>query len=303
MSDREESPERQENGSHRSNEESADRGSESPARRSRSRSRSPRQRSRSKSPRKRSRSRSRSRSRRYSRHQRDPSRSRSRSPKYRRYARGRSPHDGYERRGGSRYGNYSDYRHRSDYRDHSRSPMSSRRRHVGNRENPPTGRCLGIFGLSIYTQERDLKEVFTKYGPIDEVQIVYDAQSGRSRGFAFVYFEAPEDAAMAKERCNGIEIDGRKIRVDFSITQRAHTPTPGIYMGKPTYSGPRYRGGGEGGRGGGSESRGSGGGGGGGGGGGRYESRRSPSPYYSREKRRYSRSRSRSHSPRKYHYY
>jgi len=23
--------------------------------------------------------------------------------------------------------------------------------------------------------------------------------------------------------------------VDFSITQRAHTPTPGIYMGKPTY--------------------------------------------------------------------
>lgn len=39
---------------------------------------------------------------------------------------------------------------------------------------------------------------------------------------------------QAKDRCNGMEIDGRKIRVDFSITQRAHTPTPGIYMGKPT---------------------------------------------------------------------
>jgi hypothetical protein len=77
----------------------------------------------------------------------------------------------------------------------SRSPMSSRRRHVGNRENPPTGRCLGIFGLSIYTQERDLKEVFSKYGPIEDVQIVYDAQTGRSRGFSFVYFENKEDAA------------------------------------------------------------------------------------------------------------
>lgn len=32
-----------------------------------------------------------------------------------------------------------------------------------------------------------------------------------------------------------MEIDGRRIRVDFSITQRAHTPTPGIYMGKPTH--------------------------------------------------------------------
>ena len=72
--------------------------------------------------------------------------------------------------------------------------MSSRRRHVGNRENPPSGRCIGVFGLSIYTQERDLKEVFTKYGPLEDVQIVYDAQTGRSRGFAFVYFENKNDA-------------------------------------------------------------------------------------------------------------
>lgn len=65
--------------------------------------------------------------------------------------------------------------------------------------------------------------------------IKYVFQTGRSRGFAFIYFESMEDAKAAKESCNGIEIDGRRIRVDFSITQRAHTPTPGIYMGKPTY--------------------------------------------------------------------
>lgn len=112
--------------------------------------------------------------------------------------------------------------------------MSNRKRHAGDREQPPPGKCLGVFGLSIYTQERDLKEIFGKYGRLEDVQIVYDAQTGRSRGFAFVYFEAERDAAAAKDRCNGSEIDGRKIRVDFSITQRAHTPTPGIYMGKPT---------------------------------------------------------------------
>ena len=40
--------------------------------------------------------------------------------------------------------------------------------------------------------------------------------------------------SQAKENCNGLELDGRRIRVDFSITKRAHTPTPGVYMGRPT---------------------------------------------------------------------
>ena len=35
------------------------------------------------------------------------------------------------------------------------------------------------------------------------------------------------------------ELDGKKIRVDFSITKRAHTPTPGVYMGRPTGSSQR----------------------------------------------------------------
>ena len=39
---------------------------------------------------------------------------------------------------------------------------------------------------------------------------------------------------QAKEQAAGTEIDGRRIRCDFSITERAHTPTPGIYLGKPT---------------------------------------------------------------------
>lgn len=39
---------------------------------------------------------------------------------------------------------------------------------------------------------------------------------------------------QAKDRANGMELDGRRIRVDFSITKRPHTPTPGIYMGRPT---------------------------------------------------------------------
>ncbi|KAK2538219.1 Tra2b [Columba guinea] len=111
----------------------------------------------------------------------------------------------------------------------------------GERANPDPNCCLGVFGLSLYTTERDLREVFSKYGPIADVSIVYDQQSRRSRGFAFVYFENVEDAKEAKERANGMELDGRRIRVDFSITKRPHTPTPGIYMGRPTYGSSRRR--------------------------------------------------------------
>ncbi|MEJ1279520.1 transformer 2 alpha [Cricetulus griseus] len=155
--------------------------------------------------------------------------------------------------------------------------MSNRRRHTGSRANPDPNTCLGVFGLSLYTTERDLREVFSRYGPLSGVNVVYDQRTGRSRGFAFVYFERIDDSKEAMERANGMELDGRRIRVDYSITKRAHTPTPGIYMGRPTQGYDRgYD---------------------------RYEDydyryrRRSPSPYYSRYR---SRSRSRSYSPRRY---
>ncbi|XP_049873792.1 transformer-2 protein homolog beta isoform X6 [Pectinophora gossypiella] len=127
------------------------------------------------------------------------------------------------------------YSPRGSYRrSHSHSPMSSRRRHLGDRENPTPSRCLGVFGLSLYTTEQQINHIFSKYGPVEKVQVVIDAKTGRSRGFCFVYYESQDDAKVAKNECTGMEIDGRRIRVDFSITQRAHTPTPGIYMGKPT---------------------------------------------------------------------
>ncbi|XP_029919314.1 transformer-2 protein homolog alpha isoform X2 [Myripristis murdjan] len=232
---------------------------------------------------KRSESRSRSRS---------ESRSHSRRHSNRRYSRSRSRSHSHRKRSRSR--SYSpEYRRR---RSQSTSPMSNRRRHTGSRANPDPNTCLGVFGLSLYTTERDLREVFSRYGPLAGVNVVYDQRTGRSRGFAFVYFERIEDSKEAMERANGMELDGRRIRVDYSITKRPHTPTPGIYMGRPTHNG------------GGSSS------------GGRrgrdsyydrgydrydrydeydyrYSRRRSPSPYYSRYR---SRSRSRSYSPRRY---
>lgn len=173
--------------------------STTPERRKRSRNRYSRGRSRN-----RSRTRSRSRSRRRYRSRNSHSKSRSYTPHERK---------SYDRR-----------------KSYSRSPLSERRRH----DNPHQSRCLGVFGLSVYTTEEKITQIFSKYGPIERVQVVIDAKTCKSRGFCFVYFESAEDAKVAKEQCCGMEIDDRRIRVDYSITQRAHTPTPGVYMGKPT---------------------------------------------------------------------
>jgi len=59
----------------------------------------------------------------------------------------------------------------------------------GNRDAPQANTCLGVFGLSLYTTERELEKEFGKFGPIAKITVVLDGKTGRSRGFAFVTFE------------------------------------------------------------------------------------------------------------------
>lgn len=121
-------------------------------------------------------------------------------------------------------------RHHSRCRSKSRSRTPGhhhRMRYYGTRENPHKSRVVGIFGLSNSSNEATLMDVFAPFGPIEHVQIIYDRQTEKSRGFGFIYFKEIETATKARTTCNGMSLDGKRIRVDYSITKRAHTPTPG----------------------------------------------------------------------------
>lgn len=98
-----------------------------------------------------------------------------------------------------------------------------------------------MFGLSLDTSEKTMLDYFSQFGKIERCEMVFDRKTGRSRGFGFIYYQNLEDAIAAKDRAPGLEIEGHRVRVDYSITKRAHTPTPGIYMGKPTARGRRDR--------------------------------------------------------------
>lgn len=166
-----------------------------------------------------------------------PSRGRSysRSPSGSRSSRGRSPAGGG---GGSRSGSGSpgapprSAPKKNKVDDERDEIEQASKNHFGSRYEPPTSNVIGVFGMSIYTSEEKLEDVMSKFGRLKKVAIVHDQRTRRSRGFGFVTFEDPEDAADARDKMNGKNIDDREVRVDFSITKSAHDSTPGEYRGR-----------------------------------------------------------------------
>ncbi|KAF7054488.1 hypothetical protein CFC21_062154 [Triticum aestivum] len=62
------------------------------------------------------------------------------------------------------------------------------------------------------TDERSLKDFFD-YRPLN-ADIVTDRETGRSRGFGFVWFDDEESLSNAIHGMNGQELGGRTITVD-----------------------------------------------------------------------------------------
>ena len=115
---------------------------------------------------------------------------------------------------------------------------------------------LFIGGLSWDTTDHELREAFERFGSVTEAKVVTDRDTGRSRGFGFVSFEAADQAQSAVQEMDGADLDGRAIRVS-EARERSGGGGGGGYRGGGGGGG-GYRGGGGGGRGG----RGGGGGGG-----------------------------------------
>jgi RNA recognition motif-containing protein len=73
---------------------------------------------------------------------------------------------------------------------------------------------LFVGGLSWGITTEDLRNVFSRFGPIVDATVIPDRVNGRSRGFGFVTFENPADADKAIEQMNGTELDGRSLKVN-----------------------------------------------------------------------------------------
>ena len=61
---------------------------------------------------------------------------------------------------------------------------------------------------------KELKELFEKYGKVEDAEVIVDRYNGRSKGFGFVSFEKDEDAKKAIEETNEKEFGGRVLKVN-----------------------------------------------------------------------------------------
>lgn len=82
--------------------------------------------------------------------------------------------------------------------------------------------------LSYETQEKDLKSLFERVGPVKSLKIITDRETGKSKGFAFVTMVNNADGTKAIADLNGTSIDGRSISVTEAEDRRSgdKKPTP-----------------------------------------------------------------------------
>src|SRR5438094_2937352 len=89
------------------------------------------------------------------------------------------------------------------------------------------GTKLYVGNLSFNTTENELQELFSQAGPVQEVTLMQDKFTGKSRGFAFVTMGSEQDAQNAISKFNGQTVEGRPLTVNEARPREARPPGGG----------------------------------------------------------------------------
>lgn len=71
-----------------------------------------------------------------------------------------------------------------------------------------------VGNLPFRTTEEELGELFAKYGDVESAKIVYDRDTGRSRGFGFVEMKNDDEAREAIEALDQQDFQGRPLKIN-----------------------------------------------------------------------------------------
>ena len=89
------------------------------------------------------------------------------------------------------------------------------------------GTKLYVGNLSFNTTENELQELFSQAGAVQEVTLMQDKFTGKSRGFAFVTMGSEQDAQNAISKLNGQTVEGRALTVNEARPREARPPGGG----------------------------------------------------------------------------
>jgi len=77
-----------------------------------------------------------------------------------------------------------------------------------------------VGNLNFDTTESALRDLFAQHGEVEEVAVVTDRDTGRSRGFAFVTMADDGEAQAAIDAINETEVDSRTLTVNKARPKR-----------------------------------------------------------------------------------
>jgi len=72
---------------------------------------------------------------------------------------------------------------------------------------------VGNFPYSV--DESQLREMFSSFGQVEDIALIKDRETGRSKGFAFITF-ASQQAAETALSLNGKDVEGRSLKVNMA---------------------------------------------------------------------------------------
>jgi cold-inducible RNA-binding protein len=75
-------------------------------------------------------------------------------------------------------------------------------------------KSLYVGNLPHHTTDSELRSLFGGHGMVENVSIVTDRETGRSRGFAFVEMANSDEAEKAIAALNGSELGGRRLNIN-----------------------------------------------------------------------------------------
>ena len=76
---------------------------------------------------------------------------------------------------------------------------------------------LYVGNLSYETTEDGLKNLFSRFGTVASAKIIFDRDSGKSKGFGFIEMSSEDEANAAIAGTNGQEFEGRQLRVNEAM--------------------------------------------------------------------------------------
>ncbi|CAH8387239.1 unnamed protein product [Eruca vesicaria subsp. sativa] len=76
-----------------------------------------------------------------------------------------------------------------------------------------SGNRVYVGNLSWGVDDMALESLFGEQGKVVEARVIYDRDSGRSKGFGFVTYNSAEEVQNAIRTLDGADLDGRQIRV------------------------------------------------------------------------------------------